>query len=319
VKVQHLEVTTMIGCKVACVYCPQDKISSRYSGADRMMAFDDFKIYVQKVPRHVVLHFTGFAEAFLNPCCTDMIEYAAHRGHPIYLSTTLTGMTLEDVRRLSQLTYYEFQIHLPSAGKLMNLAVDDGYLSILSELVTAGVITDFHFHGDEVHPVIGAWLREHGIAFSGILIQDRAGNLDTDQVVARVKKPITTAAIPTGRLRCDRIYQNVLLPNGDVVLCCMDWSAEYVLGNLRRDRFKDLHRSESFQRVRRGMKDPGTNVLCRTCTLAQTVTAKGRVMMVIEDIPGFGPIAARSLRRLRRVVEAQLGISSPTTSNRRTS
>ena len=33
------------------------------------------------------------------------------------------------------------------------------------------------------------------------------------------------------RLHCDRIYQNVLLPNGDVVLCCMDWSAEHVLGN----------------------------------------------------------------------------------------
>jgi hypothetical protein len=319
VKIQHLEVTTMIGCKVACVYCPQDKISSRYSGVDRMMAFDDFKTYVQKVPRHVVLHFTGFAEAFLNPSCMDMVEYAARRGHPIYLSTTLTGMTLEDARRLSRLTYYEFQIHLPSAGKLMNLAVDDRYLSVLSELVTAGVITDSHFHGDEVHPVVGAWLREHGIEFSGISIQDRAGNLDTTEVAARVKNPITTAASPTGRLRCDRIYQNVLLPNGDVVLCCMDWSAEHVLGNLRRDRFEDLHRSEGFRRVRRGMKDPGTKVLCRTCTHARAVTVKDRAMMAIEDIPGFGPIAARSLRRLRRVVEAQLGISSRTTSSRRTS
>jgi hypothetical protein len=42
-KVRHLEITTMIGCRVACVYCPQDKISHRYFGADRMMKFDDFK------------------------------------------------------------------------------------------------------------------------------------------------------------------------------------------------------------------------------------------------------------------------------------
>jgi len=26
-RVRHLGITTMIGCKVACVYCPQDKIS----------------------------------------------------------------------------------------------------------------------------------------------------------------------------------------------------------------------------------------------------------------------------------------------------
>src|ERR1700758_730845 len=66
-RVRHLEITTMIGCKVACIYCPQDKISRRYFGSNRMMKFDDFKIYVQRVPRHVVLHFTGFAEPLLNP------------------------------------------------------------------------------------------------------------------------------------------------------------------------------------------------------------------------------------------------------------
>src|SRR5215469_13975134 len=102
-RVRHLEITTMIGCKVACIYCPQDKISRRYLGSDRMMNFDDFKIYIEKVPRHVVLHFTGFAEAFLNPRCMDMIEYAADRGHPIWISTTLAGITREDIRRLSKL------------------------------------------------------------------------------------------------------------------------------------------------------------------------------------------------------------------------
>ena len=80
-----------------------------------------------------------------------------------------------------------------------------------------------------------------------------------------MSKAITTAAKPSGKLRCDRIYQNVLLPNGDVVLCCMDWSAEYVLGNLKRDQFEDLYRSETFRRVLRGLKDPSVDILCRTC------------------------------------------------------
>ena len=50
-KEPHLEITTMVGCRVACVYCPQDKISHRYFGADRMMKFDDFQIYLDHVPR----------------------------------------------------------------------------------------------------------------------------------------------------------------------------------------------------------------------------------------------------------------------------
>jgi hypothetical protein len=47
-KVRHIEITTMIGCRVACVYCPQDKISRRYFGEERMMKFDDFKLWLRK-------------------------------------------------------------------------------------------------------------------------------------------------------------------------------------------------------------------------------------------------------------------------------
>ena len=303
-RVRHLEITTMIGCKVACIYCPQDKISRQYFGSDRMMKFDDFKIYIERVPRYVVLHFTGFAEPFLNPGCTDMIEYAARRGHPIYISTTLAGMTQEDVRRLSRLTYYQFQIHLPSAEKLMNLTIDDEYFALLSDLVSAQIITDLHFHGNEVHPTVGAWLRRQSVNSQEFRIQDRAGNLNTEKVKKKVSKPITTGARPSGKLRCDRIYQNVLLPNGDVVLCCMDWSAEYVLGNLKQDRFEDLYRSETFRRVLRGLKHPGIELLCRTCHVAQSGAVKDRVKAAIQSVPGVGPVAGQTLRRLKQGTKA---------------
>jgi radical SAM protein with 4Fe4S-binding SPASM domain len=299
-RVRHLEITTMIGCKVACIYCPQDKISRRYFGSDRMMKFDDFKTYIEKVPRRVVVHFTGFAESFLNPRCVDMIEHAAGRGHPIFISTTLAGLTRADVRRLSQLTYYQFQIHLPSAEKLMNLAVNDEYFALISDLLSAGIITDLHFHGNEVHPTVGAWLQQHAVNFEEFWIQDRAGNLNTEKVKKKVSKPITTAAKPSGKLHCDRIYQNVLLPNGDVVLCCMDWSAEYILGNLKRDRFEDLYRSETFRRILRGLKDPSIDLLCRTCHVAQSGDAKDRLKAAIHNLPAVGPAALQTLRRLKQ-------------------
>jgi len=234
----------------------------------------------------------------------DMIEYAAHRGHPVYISTTLAGMTREDVRRLSQLKYYQFQIHLPSAEKLMNLVIDDEYFELLSDLVSAGIITDFHFHGNDVHPTVGAWLRRHAVHGEKFWIQDRAGNLNIEKVKKKVSTPIITAAKPSGKLRCDRIYQNVLLPNGDVVLCCMDWSAEYVLGNLKRDRFEDLYRSETFRRVLRGLKDPSVDLLCRTCYMAQSGAAKDRLKTALHNVPGVGPVALQTLRRLKQGTKA---------------
>jgi radical SAM protein with 4Fe4S-binding SPASM domain len=132
------------------------------------------------------------------------------------------------------------------------------------------------------------------------VIQDRAGNLDTTAVVAQVKKPVTTAASPKGWLECDRIYQNVVLPNGDVALCCNDWKTEYLLGNLKRDSLEDLHRSEVFRRVLRGLRRSGTPILCRTCTFPRALGAKERMRRRIEEIPLLGPLALRSFRGLRR-------------------
>ncbi|MER9007171.1 SPASM domain-containing protein [Mesorhizobium sp. M0862] len=37
-----------------------------------------------------------------------------------------------------------------------------------------------------------------------------------------------------------RQYRNVLLPNGDVTLCCTDFERRHVLGNLLRDEYADL-------------------------------------------------------------------------------
>ena len=65
-KLRHLEITTMIGCRVACVYCPQDKISHRYQGVDRMMNLDDFKAYIDKVPNASWCIYR-FRRAVLNP------------------------------------------------------------------------------------------------------------------------------------------------------------------------------------------------------------------------------------------------------------
>ena len=38
----------------------------------------------------------------------------------------------------------------------------------------------------------------------------------------------------------EHLYHNVVLPNGDVSLCCMDYSLEKILGNLFVDEYDDI-------------------------------------------------------------------------------
>jgi len=38
----------------------------------------------------------------------------------------------------------------------------------------------------------------------------------------------------------EKLYHNVLLPNGDVSLCCMDYGLEQILGNLFESEYDDI-------------------------------------------------------------------------------
>ena len=43
---------------------------------------------------------------------------------------------------------------------------------------------------------------------------------------------------PVGCL--EKLYHNVVLPNGDVSLCCMDYGLEHIIGNLLDQEYEDV-------------------------------------------------------------------------------
>lgn len=58
--------------------------------------------------------------------------------------------------------------------------------------------------------------------------------------------------------------QNVLLPSGEVVLCCNDYGLKYKLGNLLIDSYKNLFKSENYKKVIK-KQTSGEDVICRYC------------------------------------------------------
>ena len=81
-----MEITTVIGCRVQCTFCPQTLLMDKYEeknitdkitwGKPVIMSFDTFKTCLDKLPKNVETDFSGYAEPWLNPECTKMILFA---------------------------------------------------------------------------------------------------------------------------------------------------------------------------------------------------------------------------------------------------
>ncbi|MBN2121109.1 MAG: hypothetical protein JW734_08690 [Candidatus Omnitrophica bacterium] len=250
-----LEITTNIGCSNFCPYCPQDILKNSYLKRSDTLAMDFslFKACLDKVPTDVDIHFSGFSEPWLNPECTRMLLYAKDRGHRLEVSTTLKGLSPSDIEFIEDVVFRYFRVHLPSQRE--EIEVDKDYLGVLLKLSESRLKVFYHFHGDRVHPKVKAAIKENIVRWPML---SRGGNLKKQSGFSLEKKG--------GTLRCFfSLRQNVLLPNGDVTLCCSDYGLKHILGNLLSANYDSLFLGREFIKVKKGLEDESLDILCRFC------------------------------------------------------
>lgn len=250
-----LEITTVFPCAVACSICPQDKWKSAYRGKDRL-TYDDFCTVLENIPKEVRLDFSGFSEPFLNRDSSKMMLHAYRNGYRVVLYSTLLGFTPHDAELIKEITFAACTVHLPDD---INFTVPDEEQWLRSyELFASSVAYDNAiYHLGTLSPRVKK--RVARICRPPVLT--RANN-----VAGEVIRPL---ARHRGVLRCtisgNLFNQNVMMPNGDVYLCCMDWSLQHKLGNLFEHPYEDLHRTEEYLRICRSMDDPAIETICRYC------------------------------------------------------
>lgn len=295
-----LLISTGIGCGVLCSYCPQVTIGQAYKKVDgpSRMTLEIFKACIDKLPADVTVDFTGFYEPFLNPQCTDMLLYAAERGLSVRLSTTVMGLEPKEIDRFRDIGFVKFAVHLPDTKQLTRIVVDERYLAALARLTEAGISNiGYHVHeGQEgpeaVHEQVDALLAARNIEPENRWINTRAGNIESEGKRAPDRL--------VGELEvCSRIYQNVLLPSGDVALCCMDWDLKHMIGNLLESSYESLFESAEFKTVMRGYRDDRIDILCRGCEIARTkkATLFGKIVSGIKATKGVSVLPARVASR----------------------
>jgi radical SAM protein with 4Fe4S-binding SPASM domain len=278
-----LEITTMIGCPLMCNYCPQDSLRDAYGDDIKYMSLDDFKTIVDKVPQDVRLDFSGQAEPWVNPACTDMVEYALQKGFQLAIFTTLYNWDGVTVNRMSRLLLDHapqieiFKIHFPDEkGNMRGWQPSNdwnyAYLAMSIIMQNTGIYCEAMTMSDDgVHPAIKD-LPFIGLSHDwGTTAIDRAGTLNRKkvkgqplQVTPRHKRPVTCG-------KTTEYNQRVILPNGEVLLCCMDYAKKHVIGNLLTEHeYQDLDHTAEMKRIREinSLNRFSKETLCKSCTYA---------------------------------------------------
>ncbi|MCX6750356.1 MAG: SPASM domain-containing protein [Candidatus Pacearchaeota archaeon] len=263
-----IDITTKIGCVNMCDYCPQDKLLSAYKSREYVMSFATFKKCIDKIPKQVLIFFAGMSEPFQNKNCTKMIEYANKKGFLIKVFTTTIGMTKKDIPRLEKIPFGTFEIHLSDDSNNTKIKVDKHYLEIIKSIKNSKIQNlTFLLYG-KMHPQVKKVLNKEVEDLSR-LIQNRASNLSSVPPSKKLKGSIICNT-NNGQM----LHDNVLLPNGDVVLCCMDYGLKHKLGNLLESSYESLFQTEYFKNMQKAMNSKEGEILCRHCSYARKSNSK---------------------------------------------
>jgi len=257
-----LEITTAIGCKVNCDWCPQSNLINSYKSANKTMSFKDFKICIDKVPKTVQIDFSGMCEPFQNENCIDMIEYAVERFEKVVLYTTFIGINEDILNRIYKIKHKlnPIMIHVADESNHSKINVDENYLKMVDTIYKLFPDKAYCAHGNK-HPQIN-------IPKVGIIgACSRGGNLKS---ISDGHKTDIIYCGSSGFL----FNRNILLPNGDLLLCCMDYSQKYIIGNLLKQEYKNLHEYSPVLNELKNSLISGKDAICRDCQVSRRLGEK---------------------------------------------
>lgn len=265
-KRKWIEFTLAGSCPVSCCYCPQSVLARSYSGC-QLMSPAIFSACLSNIPRDFEIHFSGFAEPWLNPSATSFLRLVSLEGRATRVYSTLIGMNQIDIQALIDCqTLTRLCVHTVDSSRLMRFKPNDEYYQNIAMLTNG-----FRDRPELLRlmaigapdPKIIEIADRVGFKLQTSLLRQtvkRAGNLKRSKGVVRV----------LGSIICSRqrsLHNNVVLPNGDMVLCCCDYSLQHKLGNLCNQSYDEIYR-DSISCVLGMQADVDSDLICRNCEWA---------------------------------------------------
>ena len=274
-----MELTTMIGCPLMCTFCPQENLRDNYGDSEKYLQPQDLVKVLVKLPKDTRIDFSGMSEPWANPHCTEMLETVLYMGFNIAIYSTLYGMTdPERVRKVLEDHPNQVDVimlHLPDANGNMkgwkNSEEWQNAAAVISHTnVPCGVGAMTMDSSGMVHPELQSMIGK----LPGWQGHTRADSLNTEQVAGQAIS-ITPMNIFSLTCRSTPFYdRNVLLPNGDVVLCCMDYNLKHIIGNLLTQTYEEIFKGKPLLDLIKINEEPKFSKcsICKACENVREVS-----------------------------------------------
>ena len=253
-KRNHIEVTLTSACPMMCSYCPQGNYIKGYKALNtggKDMSLEDYRVILNNIDIIGYIAFTGFTEPLRNKEWYEIVKHTVDEGYRTIINTTLFKASSEDIDKMVSLGI-PINIHLTDSKQDFPKETYEEFISkYKGELRFSYFSRKGRERAQELSTVAGMGR-----------VHDRGGNVDSDKAP---KTPVIKGPVAC---RTRRQYSNVVIPNGDISVCCSDFGLEHILGNLLTDKLSDIHSSQKMKDFNNKMLEGDENFICNKCWYA---------------------------------------------------
>ncbi len=251
-----VQIQTSNKCNAACRFCPYE-ITSKNEDF-QLMDWNLYKKIIDECSEHDVktIHPFLMSEPLLNPNLDKYINYAKEKNQKTTINIFTNGslLTKKNSEKLLNSKIDEVIFSFNGATKetyekeMKNLDFEKtkeritNFIKLAKEkkpsLQIAVHMLKLSIEQKEVEIIKNYW-NSLGVAVHLHKFENRGGNVSAEDAVSNqgVKK------IP-----CSRLFNQIyILANGDVILCCVDWKKEVILGNLKENSIKEVWNNNKYK------------------------------------------------------------------------
>ncbi len=278
---RRFQIQTQTGCNARCIFCPNKYLYNKIEKGK--MSDELFRKIIDEIAEHdgverVSLYLMN--EPTLDKTLPEKVAYARSKlkkETEIAIDTNGSGLTQEMIEGLidagldrllvsiqgfSKETYEKIMVGLSYERMMENMERLIETMKrrkakkpkIIVSMVTCGI------NEHEVRKFKRFW-RKKGVKAASSVIKNRGGLIEG-----------TKELFPyglRGRRSCARPFRDmVILYNGDVPLCCMDWERKVIVGNVAENSIKDVWLGKTLNHIRECFNTGNFKALpdiCKSC------------------------------------------------------
>ena len=278
-------------CNLFCKECPTGtQTLTRKKGNIETVIYEKIIDELHSYLTNIILYFQG--EPYLNKSLFKMISYANSKN--IYTSTSTNAHFLDKENAIktikSGLDNLIISIDGTSQRVYENYRVGGNLEKVLQSTKnileakknlkskTPFVIFQFLVFKTNEHQISDIKNLSNELSVNGLQLKSaQIYNYKNDSSLipsinkySRYKKDKNDNYSIKSKLknRCWRMWTNpVITISGDVIPCCFDKDAEFIMGNINENTFKEIWGSEKYQNFRKKIFTSRKNIeMCRNCT-----------------------------------------------------